>query len=393
MQQGAESFFVEMHYYSSGLKIAPAGNVARPRWAPNPEWVGYRDEFPIGRGDHILEFRRIIVGDSHVTWVGYYAKSEDKSFGDRNNYAGIGVWIADQTLKFPVHFLKPLRLWCDQLAQYGYNPSLDEAIMKYWSEYLPTYFVSREDSLPGLNGISYDPRALCDTTLYKFVPSTISDEIERFAAAITNASLAPKAFCQTPRLLIHAQSTGSSETDSQTMDQLPEPTKLFVDITSAIGGAWSATKDLFVAREAQVATLESKTRELDDLVGEKNREMARLQSELLAFAHRERNLNDTLNLMTRRSFTETVPDIGAEMNTASAQGDQRANPPVPQKRHSMAKQMSPVKHYNALPHASNNQNYPLLVEILYWVSIVIIALGVIMGSYFGLKWLVNYIAG
>ena len=391
MQQGAESFFVEMHYYSSGLKIAPAGNVARPRWAPNPEWVGYRDEFPIGRGDHVLEFRRIIVGDSHVTWVGYYTKSEDKSFGDRNNYAGVGVWIADQTVKFPVHFLKPLRLWCDQLAKDGYVASLDEAIVKYWSEYLPTYFVSGEDSLPGLNGIGYEAGALCDTTLYRFAPSSVSDEIERFAAALTNASLAPKALCQTPRLLIHAQINGPSETDSQTKDLLPEPTKLFVDVISAIGGSWRATKDLFVTREHQVQSLESKTRELTDLVNEKNKEMNRLQSELLSFSLREQALNERLDQLARRSAANPVAGNGIEMPTASSQAFHSTNPSSPQNRHLTPKRMNPGTYNGAPPRASNNQKDPLWFEILFWVSIAVSALGTFVLVLLGIKWLINYL--
>lgn len=94
--------FVEAHYYDGGLRnkyVSFDGN--RPTWAPKYDWVGFRDEVRLREADYAIEIVKFAKGDSSVSWVAIYTHAPDAKYGDRNNHAGVGLWMRDQ---FP---LKP----------------------------------------------------------------------------------------------------------------------------------------------------------------------------------------------------------------------------------------------------------------------------------------------
>lgn len=86
--------FLEYHYYKGGLRTeAVSSNGIRPPWAPPPDWVGFRNEVAL-QGDEIaIEVVKFASVDMTVSWVGIYRHAPDQIYGDRQNHAGVGVWL------------------------------------------------------------------------------------------------------------------------------------------------------------------------------------------------------------------------------------------------------------------------------------------------------------
>jgi hypothetical protein len=104
--------FLELHYYNGGLRTKIIGQDGiRPNWAPALETVGFRDEFPLGPEDAIVEIVKFPPSQfySSLFWVGLYQNSPDQVYGDRHNHAGVGIWLPDRAPTEPALLILGLK--------------------------------------------------------------------------------------------------------------------------------------------------------------------------------------------------------------------------------------------------------------------------------------------
>lgn len=88
--------FVEAHFYDGGLRNTVVANSAnRPSWAPDFQWVGFRDETRLEGSDIAVEIVKFASSSTSIAWIGVYTHATDAKYGDRNNHAGVGVWLRD----------------------------------------------------------------------------------------------------------------------------------------------------------------------------------------------------------------------------------------------------------------------------------------------------------
>lgn len=108
--EGTTKPFVEYHYYSGGLRtnLISLDNV-RPDWAPPSDWVGFRDEVTLEGDDVAIEIVKFSVNRATVSWIGVYRRAPDEVYGDRQNHAGLGIWLYNAYPSAPAILVQALR--------------------------------------------------------------------------------------------------------------------------------------------------------------------------------------------------------------------------------------------------------------------------------------------
>lgn len=132
--------FLETHFYDGGLRFQSLPrDLPRPDWAPAPDRVGFRDEFPLLDGDHVVELSWHRSGASVVTWLGVYRKSVDRTFGDRKNHAGAGLWLRDRQLLDSHGALQGLDQFAEAVASAGTDVTqLSDGADQFLSDFMPS---------------------------------------------------------------------------------------------------------------------------------------------------------------------------------------------------------------------------------------------------------------
>lgn len=141
--QGVPEAFAEAHYFDRGLRTKPVGRDDRPAWAAAPDRVGFRGEFVLGDNDLAIEYFRLRHARRPLTWLGLYGRSSDKTHGDRQNYAGLGIWILDGRIVDPAALLRDLRKLVG-LANPEQLSILDANARSFSTDYLPRYLADRK---------------------------------------------------------------------------------------------------------------------------------------------------------------------------------------------------------------------------------------------------------
>jgi hypothetical protein len=148
--------FLELHYFSGGLKSQLLGASKRPDWLPDVDLVGlHNDVFP-ARGEYVVELSRHNRAGKLITWLGIYSYGIDDQYGDRANYNGVGVWLVDA---IPIHasvIISHLRNICDLLVEKGPVDSVRQACIELNNQSLPNW-IKDINILPITdNGIPFD---------------------------------------------------------------------------------------------------------------------------------------------------------------------------------------------------------------------------------------------
>jgi hypothetical protein len=280
MQMSAfKGFWADIHYYAGGLKTATPGQQQRPQWTPPPNFVGFQDEFTLGPDDYVIELRRVIYNGNPLSWVACYTKSIDKNLGDRDNYAGIGIWICGLTLLQASWLLASLRNVAKLIASEGYSDNVDRLAGSFIREFLPKYFVSSEELPPGFSGIPYGTGVLPQTSLYRCEPgqSTVR-HLEIASAALLNAFLANAPFCHTDRLLILLPTSTADKEQSAVL--LDEGVKLATDILAGLKAAWDSSVQEFQKVRTHANSLETSLRDASNALYARDESLRHLQSQL-----------------------------------------------------------------------------------------------------------------
>src|SRR4051812_42860579 len=140
---------LEAHYFHAGLHTKPLGSdFARPEWAPPSDYAGFRNELPLERGDAAVEFARYAYRGHRVTWLGVFHRSVDQVFGDRQNYAGAGVWILEADVVHAGNLLASLDQFAQEVAAGKIETICRDADNFLVAPYLPAY-LRPSANLPG----------------------------------------------------------------------------------------------------------------------------------------------------------------------------------------------------------------------------------------------------
>ena len=183
---GTPHAFLEAHHYDGGLRITPLGVATRPGWAPDGERVGFRDEFPLGDGEWAVEFYRLLHQGRRVTWIGLFKRSVDRSFGDRRNHAGVGLWLADQHLIEAENLLKALATFAGPIESEVRTSGYAAQAERFVADYLPGYLLPSAQLPEALQGwsCSSPEQALTQT----YTASSAERPFGEAAAQVTAAS-------------------------------------------------------------------------------------------------------------------------------------------------------------------------------------------------------------
>lgn len=162
-----QSAFIEYHYYKGGLRTEfVASGQDRPTWAPPPDWVGFRSEFALQGSDLVIEVVKFEAPSSVVSWVGLYQHSPDQVYGDRQNHAGIGVWLLNKFPSAPYELIEGLR----QLLELFPSKSTEEfssTVGHFLSEYIRGYVAELQQLPPPLNGMRLANSQILNTFQYQ----------------------------------------------------------------------------------------------------------------------------------------------------------------------------------------------------------------------------------
>jgi len=145
--------FAEAHFYDGGLRNkVVAQSTERPNWAPQYDWVGFRDEVRLQNGDYAVEIVKFAKGDASVSWIAIYTHAPDAKYGDRNNHAGVGVWLRDHFPHKPGLLLDGIRTLLDKLKN-GSDEEFATASKKLLKGYLSRWVSPYAQLAFPLNGL------------------------------------------------------------------------------------------------------------------------------------------------------------------------------------------------------------------------------------------------
>lgn len=185
--------FVEAHYYSGGLRHWHVGaEASRPEWAPPADDVGFRDEFSLREADVVIEFQRRLYQARRVTWLGLYKRGVDERLGDRENHAGLGVWLLEDSVTSARDILSSLKLLLEEFSGAFENPEFQAGARKFLSGFLPHYTKPTEAFAPAFGGASFAPGALAETTFFQVVGPVGQQALQAAADQIALLSFSPK---------------------------------------------------------------------------------------------------------------------------------------------------------------------------------------------------------
>lgn len=285
-------FFLEAHSYSDGLRIKALGRAAeRPAWAPSPEHVGFRNEVTLRPADYVVEFARFLHRGERVTWIGLFKRAVDEILGDRQNHAGVGLWLLDHDVLYAEQLLAMLQRFVDAIGS-GEKP--DEAADGFIQGHLPRY-LQRSPNLPGpLAGWPFSQSRISDSATF-VAAAPGADEAWLLAAdQLLRATLLPPPRPGTARALILVRQTAAEDPKAEAGTiisplAMPEIVKALPHaFESAQKQSLAATAEAQAAielgrhREAELADARTKHAQLEQQIRELHHEADQLRAELQA---------------------------------------------------------------------------------------------------------------
>jgi hypothetical protein len=260
--------FVEAHYYAGGLRHLPFGTARRPSWAPAEDSVGFQDEFQLEEGDGAVELRRFELGD-RVTWIAVYYRSVDTKLGDRQNHAGVGIWLRNGIVADPAACLYGLSNLAGFLAKNVDTKALGAHVVKFLEPaFLPSY-LQTIDAFPFAKGAPWAPPGIVDTQQY-FVSCPggvgecrgLSDYLLNLMLYGADKALQPRSLILvSPRKKPPATARGMTEI-SKTFDAAAHITTSLPAIFEQITGRAALAEADASQLKARLSELESETQSL-----------------------------------------------------------------------------------------------------------------------------------
>lgn len=250
-------FFLEAHYYSAGLRHHVFANGGkRPSWAPAPDSVGFRDEFVLEHDDAAIEFQRRNVSGNRVTWVGVYYRSIDEKLGDRQNYAGIGVWANELVIVDAKKLLNALMQFAGKIAGGGNPVSLAKQAAGFLSDrYLPKYLAPISGFPPELSGCPFSRSELATLGLFEAIGPSQEMSWDVAADAIVGMGVSREGKYTHSRALIRLPASGKASDEKGRFEALTEDTDVLSDFVSEIPGVVETLSSRAVSLERKAEQL------------------------------------------------------------------------------------------------------------------------------------------
>ncbi|WP_166038491.1 hypothetical protein [Sphingosinicella sp. YJ22] len=267
-QRAQDDFVLESHSYSGGLRVQVlGGTAARPDWVPPSDYVGFRNELSLLPGDYVVEFARFNYRSRSVTWIAVFGHAVDEVYGDRQNHAGVGVWLLNHDLLYAEPLLKSLRTFAD-VARKG--DDLDPRADEFRARFLPG-FLQPSPNLPSvLGGWTFVATPAADTAIFLATSKDETDGWKLAADQLLRATLLPPPTPNHARILVLVPHAGQA-------DGVPEAASPIVplsapEIVKVLPRAFAATIDENRSTKTQTVELSERCRALEgELASERSR--------------------------------------------------------------------------------------------------------------------------
>jgi hypothetical protein len=264
------STLIEFHYYAGGLKTKLFGVDNRPSWLPSYELVGLHNDVHPDDDDYVIEISRHKRNEKLISWLGVYTNRNDSVYGDRSNYAGVGVWIVNSIPTDSYKILDSLKAICAAIAKTTNIDEIDFNPVEY-IEYIKPLLTDISKLPSTSSGMAFDSSQHPET-LYLNTKNKSLKEIGDFISlncvksdSKTN-SVARILFCQinSDARLSKIKSLQEFKFDSTIVKELVEYCH-----TSNISIKQENYQDKEKLSEA-LTSLESRNQEIEKLTQEKN---------------------------------------------------------------------------------------------------------------------------
>ncbi len=117
MDAGVE-FLLELHYYDQGFKTQALVSGPRPEGFPAADVVQMDTGLLHHRGDIAVCQRIVQHGPDLWSWLAVFIPAADRTYGERGNHAGVGIWVKNGIVTHPHQMVldlhKLIRKWADK---------------------------------------------------------------------------------------------------------------------------------------------------------------------------------------------------------------------------------------------------------------------------------------
>ena len=254
MGQSSAGFSLEAHYYDGGLKKDNFPNSRPVSGLPAPEHVIYADPQNLGKEDLTFELC-LIPSDQNENWVwlGCYAASADRQFGDRSNYVGVGIWMRDLVAIDCRSILRSLSQATVLLNTEGMTTSLHQKFLKFESVIRNHYLLPRDELPSGLVGMRRSSGSSSEYKEFEIVGS-LETAIADVEAAVLNLQLAPTPFVANTKVRFRVV---SAPRQSNPQSLLPALSELFLPLVLSLPKVVEESAKTLIQLKGQYSQLKS----------------------------------------------------------------------------------------------------------------------------------------
>lgn len=253
MRQSSTGFSLEAHYYDGGLRKENFPNPRPVSGLPASEHVIYSDTQNLGKEDLTFELC-LVPSDQNENWVwlGCYAASADRQFGERSNYVGVGIWMRDLVAIDCRSILRSLSQAAILLNKEGMTPSLHQKFLKFESVIRNHYLLPRDELPSGLVGMRRSSRS-SEYKEFEIVGS-LETAIADVEAAVLNLQLAPTPFVANTKVRFRVISAPRQSNPQSLLPALPE---LFLPLVLSLPKVVEESAKTLIQLKEQYSQLKS----------------------------------------------------------------------------------------------------------------------------------------
>jgi hypothetical protein len=294
----ALQYFLETHHYDGGLKISFFGAAARPAEIPPSETIFLDSDVDLSPEDLLVEHSRFITTDAaEWTWIGCYSRSVDRQYGDRSNYAAVGIWLNNALISDSGQFVFAMIDGLRNLRAQGMTPSLMAGFERFWRT-SSGYMRFRSDYPAGCKGVTPTSSHLA-RRVYVIADSARSDLQGSIDAAIWNLRLALTPFCQAPRVVIKI----GRPSPAATQNALPTERELLIPFARELPRVLEVTASEFRAVSESYSRVTSQSKSLEVSLADAKREYASLDAKYRALRDENKTLEEKVGALEKLPYT------------------------------------------------------------------------------------------
>jgi hypothetical protein len=317
-------YFLESHHYDGGLRVSFFGAPTRPAEIPPSEAIFLDPDVDLLPEDFLVEHSRFLTADSaEWTWIGCYSRSVDRQYGDRSNYAAVGIWLNNALISDNGQFVFAMIEGLRNLRAQGMTPSLLAGFEKFWRS-ASEHMQFRSDYPAGCKGVTPTTSHLA-RRVYVVADSARSDLQDSIDAAIWNLRLALTPFCQAPRVVIKIGRMNPSATQSV----LPTERELLIPFAKELPKVLEGSASEFKAVSESFTRATTQSKSLETSLADAKREFASLDTRYRALRDENKMLEDkmvTLEKLPYTGISQQLTDIKRELQAVRNSVDSLRSP-------------------------------------------------------------------